>query len=306
MSDGPTDLNDSWRDVAPFSIGGVEDCAVPLLIAAPHGGRIYGADVVQTMRDFDGVSVKLEDRFIDLVARAVAKSVGAASMIAHVPRAIIDLNRSSDDVDWSMVSGPVPENAVRHGNNRRARSGLGLVPRRLPDTGEVWSRRLAAEDLQNRIHLVHRPYHAVLGAALETMRDRWGAVLLLDLHSMPPLRSEQGQSGAHFVIGDRFGGSCAPALVGEALRFLAEHGQAAAHNRPYAGGYVLNRHGAPARNIHALQLEVSRSLYLDEAMTQLTSGMSNLCDLLHDFCRHLAGRVADLASSPPKGRMAAE
>ncbi|NTZ42984.1 N-formylglutamate amidohydrolase [Altererythrobacter sp. SALINAS58] len=306
MSDGTADLKNSWRDVAPFSISGIDKCAVPLLIAAPHGGRNYGADVVQNMRDFDSVSVKLEDRFIDLVARAVATSVGAASLIAHVPRAIIDLNRSSDDVDWSMVSGPAPENAVRHGNNRRARSGLGLVPRRLPGTGEVWSRRLAAEDLKNRIQLVHRPYHAVLGAALEAMRDRWGAVLLLDLHSMPPLRSERGQNGADFVLGDRFGGSCAPALVAESLRFFAGYGQAAAHNRPYAGGYVLDRHGAPARNIHALQLEVSRSLYLDDPMTQPASGMSALCNLLDDLCRHLAARVADLASSPPKGRMAAE
>lgn len=306
MSDDAAELKTSWRDIAPFSLDGVENCAVPLLIAAPHGGRVYGADLAQDMRHFASVSIKLEDRFVDMVARTVAGRVGAASLVAHVPRAVIDLNRSSDDVDWGMVSGPVPENASRHGSNRRARSGLGLVPRRLPDTGEIWRRGLLGEDLRNRIQSVHRPYHAALGKALEAMRDRWGAVLLLDLHSMPPLRLEGHRAGARFVIGDRFGGSCGPTLTARALQFLALHGQAAAHNRPYAGGYVLDRHGAPARNIHAFQLEICRSLYLDERMEELSSGLGGLCDLLTGFCNHLASQIADLASAAPDGRMAAE
>ncbi|WP_240957014.1 N-formylglutamate amidohydrolase [Pseudopontixanthobacter vadosimaris] len=306
MNDATTEPMTSWRDVAPFTMSGSTDCAVPLLIAAPHGGRVYGADLAQDMRHFASVSIKLEDRFADLLALNIASRVGAASLIAHVPRAVIDLNRSSDDIDWSMVSGKSPENDVRPGGNRRARSGLGLVPRRLPDTGEIWRGRLPAADLQSRIEMVHRPYHAALAKALGIMRDRWAAVLLLDLHSMPPLRSEGRHPAARFVIGDRFGGSCAPRLAAQALHFLNLHGHDAAHNRPYAGGYILDRHGAPARNVHALQLEICRSLYLDDLMTEPSSGFDDLCDLLTGFCSHLASRVADMAMSASGGRLAAE
>ena len=102
---------------------------------------------------------------------------------------MIDLNRASDDVDWEMIGGPVPDAgpALPPSSGRRARSGLGLVPRRLPGLGELWKRPIAHHELAARIAGVHEPYHAAISTLLEDVRARWGAVLLIDLHSMPPL-----------------------------------------------------------------------------------------------------------------------
>src|SRR5690606_16073345 len=111
--------------------------------------------------------------------------------------------------------------------------------------------------------------HAALSAALESLRDRWGAALLLDLHSMPPLGPKSGANPApDFVVGDRFGASCDRALAAAAFDHLAAHHRRAAHNRPYAGGFVLDRHGAPGRGIHAMQVELCRTTYLDAELRQ--------------------------------------
>lgn len=265
---------------------------VPVLIAVPHAGRVYPSRFAESMRSLEVASLRLEDRFIDLVASRVARETGAGLLVAHAPRAMIDLNRSPDDVDWDMVAGAEPERRPRHAAGRRARSGLGLVPRRLPGLGELWRQRLTASELRARIEQVHRPYHAALAESLEVLRDRWGVALLIDLHSMPPLGSKRGAEPApDFVVGDRFGASCDTALSAAALDQFAATGCRAAHNRPYAGGYGLERHAAPSRGLHALQIEVCRSAYLDAALREPGPGIAAVSRVLARLVRRMAGEL---------------
>ncbi|MFZ9395205.1 MAG: N-formylglutamate amidohydrolase [Erythrobacter sp.] len=268
---------------------------LPVLIAVPHAGRAYPASLLARMRDASFATVRLEDRLVDKVAEEVARLSGAAVIVAHAPRAMLDLNRARDDIDWEMISGQRPH-PVRHSQaNRRARSGLGLVPRRLPGFGEVWRGLIPREELDHRIAQVHRPYHAAIARELSAIRDRWGAALLLDLHSMPPLRCQPGEAEApQFVLGDRFGTSCDADLVGRSYRFLETKGKPVAHNRPYAGGFVLDAHSAPARGLHALQLEVCRSTYLDARLAEPTPRMAVLARLLAGMVRELGEAVAEM------------
>lgn len=271
---------------------------IPVLIAAPHGGRAYPPDLLARMRDPRYAQLRLEDRHVDAMADAIAEQTGAALLIAHAPRAMLDLNRAADDVDWSMISDGGPLVARHSLANRRARSGLGLVPRRLPGLGEVWRHRMVRAELDERIAGIHAPYHAALAGALEDLRDRWGAALLVDLHSMPPLRGHPAdERPGEFVIGDRFGASCDPHLSATALAWFGGRGRVAAHNRPYAGGYVLDRHASPARGIHALQLEVCRSSYLDARMAEPSGRMPGVVRAIADLVRTLAGEVAAMGGS---------
>ncbi|WP_234028981.1 N-formylglutamate amidohydrolase [Aurantiacibacter spongiae] len=274
-----------------FSRPGPGANAIPVLVAVPHAGRAYPATLTAAMRHPDEAKLRLEDRLVDRIADQVAHATGAALLVAHAPRAMIDLNRSPDDVDWEMVA-DARRRAPRHSTGRRARNGLGLVPRRLPGLGELWSGRLAAADLSERIEAVHRPYHARLSQGLESLRDRWGAALLIDMHSMPPLGPKPGEGAADFVVGDRFGASCQGRLSAETLRYLAREGRLAAHNRPYAGGYVLDRHGAPARGIGAIQLEICRTTYLDARLREPGPGMADVVTLLSGLVRALADGLA--------------
>jgi len=187
------------------------------------------------MRESTFSRIRLEDRLIDTVAGDVARQTGASLLVASAPRAVLDLNRSKNDVDWGMIEGPKPtDNRVSH-KNRRARSGLGLVPRRLPNFNI-----------------------------------------------------------ARFVLGDRFGASCDPGLSGCVLQFLERKRSPISHNRPYAGGYILDQHAAPRRGLHAMQLEVCRTLYLDPSMAELSEGAKPLADMLAIMVRELGALTARL------------
>jgi len=283
-------------NVSAFRLQGIEKPALPILIAAPHGGREYPESVLRRMRDPDYSRIRLEDRFVDLLAEEVAAETGAPLIAAQAPRAMLDLNRADDDMDWSMVA-DAPEGVRSHSRaNRRARSGLGLVPRRLTGLGEVWRERHSYGEIAERIEAIHAPYHRAVSGALGTIRQKWGAALLLDLHSMPPLKKRHPDDHpAEFVIGDRFGAACDGMISATALRYLARKNRRSAHNRPYAGGYVLDRHGKPTLGIHALQLEVCRSLYLDARMDELSARLPVLVKLLSGLVRELAAEVQPAA-----------
>ncbi|MBX7480980.1 N-formylglutamate amidohydrolase [Qipengyuania qiaonensis] len=269
-----------------------DEDSLPVLIASPHCGRAYPEPLSALLRDPEQASLRLEDRHVDKIARPVATATRASLLLADAPRAMIDLNRSVEDIDWSMVRGAKPRQARHSLANRRSRSGLGLVPRRVPGMGEIWRRPLEKAELDAWIEGIYVPYHAALASELERLRDRWGVALLIDLHSMPPLRRTHPQDlPAEFVIGDRFGASCDPGLVDLAIRYLAAHGRRVAHNRPYSGGYVLDRYGQTARGIHALQIEVCRSAYLDARLDQPTIRAAAIAKLLSGLVHTLAAEV---------------
>ncbi len=290
--------NAAFVHVAPRSM------PLPVLIAVPHAGRRYPGTVLADMRDAGLSQLRLEDRHVDAVGVEVARATGTGLLVAHAPRAMLDLNRAAGDVDWDMVEGASPEvrSAFAKGpnsrsNNARARSGLGLVPRRLPGFGEIWRDRLPASELARRIDRIHRPYHEFLARELERIRDRWGAALLIDLHSMPPLRRPSGEQRApQIVVGDRFAASCHSALAASAFRYLDRHGCASAHNRPYSGGYVLDRHAAPARGIHGIQIELCRSTYLDASLSHPTTSVKPLAKMLAGLVRELGAETAGLGA----------
>ena len=285
--------------LAAFTLRHGPVSTLPVLIAVPHAGRAYPSGIIERMRHPAYSSLRLEDRYADRLAEAVAEATGATLLVADAPRAMIDLNRSVDDVDWEMFGG-IPADVGSYTPGRRVRSGLGLIPRRLPGLGELWNRRHDRAELAQRIAGIHEPYHVCLADALEELRARWGAALLLDLHSMPPLPASGGRASAQFVIGDRFGASCHGALVAAGFACFARAGRTAAHNRPYAGGYVLERHAAPRRGIYAMQVEVDRTVYLDSRLTEPGPGFAETVALLVELVRQLAQEVSALGV-PPRG-----
>ncbi|MDE2596666.1 MAG: N-formylglutamate amidohydrolase [Sphingomonadales bacterium] len=280
--------------IPAFRLTGPNPSAIPVLIAVPHAGRAYPQSLLDRMRHPAFASLRLEDRHVDKLASEVARASGATLLVAQAPRAMIDLNRAVDDVDWEMIGGERPADVGSYTPGQRARSGLGLIPRRLPGMGEVWKRLHDHGDLAARIAGVHAPYHDCLAASLADLRARWGAALLIDLHSMPPLALRSGQPSPEFVLGDRFGTTCHGGLVGSTFSYFAAMRRGTAHNRPYAGGYVLERHAAPDRGIHALQLEIDRSSYLDSRLVEPGPGFSGMAALLAGLVKQLAGEVAEL------------
>ena len=294
-------------DTPAFSFVRHAEIANPIIVAVPHDGQFYPPSLLAKMRNPGETCLRLEDRHVGRIAELVAQDIGMTFLRALAPRAMLDLNRAVDDIDWSMVSGAKPGGPRHSQVNRRARGGLGLIPRRIPSVGEIWRSQTTREEIEARIDDIYTPYHSALGRELEAIRDRFGVALLLDLHSMPPLKPPtQGDEAAEFVVGDRFGASCDGGLVDLALRYLSGQGRKVAHNRPYAGGHILDRYGQPRRGIHAIQLEVCRSLYLDSHLDRQSARLPAIARLVSGLVRTLAHEVEEMGRRGQTTRQAAE
>lgn len=256
----------------------------PVILSVPHAGRAYGAHLLRAARVPQSALETLEDRLADtLVWRAT--EAGATAFVARAPRAEIDLNRDAREVDPAAVTPPLPLEEVIQ--SARTRGGIGLVPTRITGLGPIWHGRLTRSELARRIGEIHRPYHEAVDAALRQARDRFGAALLLDCHSMPP----RPEGEANVVFGDRHGTSTTPELLEAGLLAARALGYRTAVNTPYAGGYVVARHGRPARSIHALQIEIDRAAYLDGALRAPGPGFADACRLIAAVADALAARL---------------
>ncbi len=257
----------------------------PLVLSVPHAGRIYPPSLLAQSRLGKDALSALEDRYVDRLVMPLAER-GFALIVAGAARALIDINRSEREIDPDMVL-PRPARAGIE-LSAKVRGGLGIVPRRLAGHGNIYPEPLYAADLRQRIADVHRPYHDALSDALARARDRFGAAILLDCHSMPPLRAKGGAPRPDIVIGDRDGRSAAPGFAARALEICQQRDFRTAHNTPYPGGHILARHGRPERDIHALQLEICRSLYLGADGAEPGPRFAEIGDLVIAIAEQLA------------------
>jgi len=262
--------------------------ASPVVLSVPHAGRDYPLPLRAALRvPLDAIRA-LEDRHADALALAARR--GETLFVAERARAWIDLNRSERERDPRLDDGA---RASGQPLSAKLRSGLGLVPRRVGNSGDIWSRRLSADEVEQRIRSDHRPYHAAVSAALASARARFGVAVLLDVHSMPSLGAP-GES-PRIVLGDRFGRTAAARFLGRIEGVARAHGVRLAANAPYSGGHILERHAEPGRGIHAIQLEFDRALYLDAALDQPGPGLAATARLLRDLIESVADEAVPSA-----------
>jgi N-formylglutamate amidohydrolase len=294
-------LSDPQHDAAgsaeangrPFLCHGRAGALSPVVIAVPHAGRAYPDGLLAQARVPLHTLHRLEDRFADLLTAQLI-ALGHHVIVARTPRAMIDLNRDPREFDPHLT--PDAPDTARARQSLKQRGGLGLVPSQLSGVGALWRKPLPYAALQERIARVHQPYHAALSAALSHCYALYGVALLLDVHSMPPLSADSGlpqRAPARIVIGDRFGRSADDRLSDLAVQICANAGVATALNVPYAGHYSLARHGDPARSIHALQIEIDRSLYLAADLMTPASGLAAIQTLLAALVAGLSGSLVN-------------
>lgn len=252
-----------------FDRHGPDEPVSPVVVSVPHAGREYPADMQALLTVPVARLTALEDRHVDAVASmAIGQEV---MLVARRARGWIDLNRSPlRDRDPQVDAGVDPRSFAAHASDK-VRSGIGLIPRRAGGADNMWRRKLSDAEVAARIAQDHAPYHAALDTALAAAHARFGVALLLDLHSMPPL---PGVVPAQVVLGNRHGHSGAALFTDVAAAVVREAGLRVAINHPYAGGHVLASHARPRAGVHALQLEIDRSLYLDESFDRPGSGLS--------------------------------
>lgn len=236
------------------------------VFSSPHSGRRYPPDFVARARLSPLALRASEDAYVEELF-ADAPRHGAPLIVAHAPRAYIDLNRAPDELDPALIEG-----VDARGLNARVAAGLGVIPRVVAEGKAIQHGKLSRAEAEDRLLRWHAPFHAELDALVARAAARHGAALLFDCHSMPSdaLRAAPRQRGKRpdIVLGDRFGAAAAPWVIGLAQEALECCGFTVARNAPFAGGWITQKHGRPQRNIHAVQIEIDRGLYLDEARVE--------------------------------------
>jgi N-formylglutamate amidohydrolase len=262
---------------------------VPLVFASPHSGRDYPAEFLAETR-LDPLSLRRsEDCFVDELF-AAAPEFGAPLLAATFPRAFCDANREAWELDPAMFEDPLP--AWVNSSSSRVSAGLGTIPRIVASGEAIYRRKLRLVDAERRVQSCWQPYHDQLGGLVGETRRRFGTCLLIDCHSMPA--SGTVAKSVDFVLGDAHGTSCAPHITRLVERTLTELGYAVRRNEPYSGGYITRHYGRPAEGVNALQIEVARSLYMDEARIERLPGFDTVRDDLTALISSLAGAVGAL------------
>ncbi|HEV2897621.1 MAG TPA: N-formylglutamate amidohydrolase [Pseudaminobacter sp.] len=278
---------DDFSARAPFDIRIAAEQRVPFVFNSPHSGSHYPDRFLAMIRLDRNAIRRSEDCYVDeLFGSAVA--LGAPMLAANFPRAYLDVNREPWELDPRMFFEPVPPFA----NIRSARvaGGLGTVPKLVGEGLDIYAGRLPLNEAVARIEAVYKPYHDALKQLLTRTHTRFGYGVLIDCHSMPAsVRVGDAGMRPDFIVGDRFGASAAPGLTETAIGLLTSMGYTVAHNKPYAGGFITEHYGRPARRLHALQIEVNRGLYMNERTLQKSSGFDALADDLARFCADLMG-----------------
>ena len=283
----------SERANAPFVRHAPEGSAVALVLDSPHSGEWYPDD-------FDhapprAIVRQAEDTHVARLWRA-ATTHGATLLEARFPRAYIDANRSLADVDPELLGDAWPEPLAP---SRKSAQGIGLVWRLARGGVPMYDRKLSGAEVRARIDRCWRPYHAELAAIVDELHGRFGAVWHLNCHSMPAvgdaLSDDPGRERADFVLGDRDGTTCDPAFTRLVADAVAGYGYSVAVNDPYKGVELVRLHGRPESNRHSLQVEVKRTLYMDEKTLVPHAGYARLADDLVRLARTLADYVRQSA-----------
>ena len=240
-------------------LGSPEVAASPVVLSVPHAGIVVPAEDAPLLAVAGTGLLKDADLHVDRLVQRIP-ALGVPVVTALISRYVLDVNRAPDDVDREVC--PEIERPARP-------SARGLCWRTTTDGAAVLARPLTLVELRSRLQRIHEPYHETLAELLRERRQRFGYAVLLDVHSMPSLgrpgHSDPGARRADIVPGDLRGTSCSPLLS----KLVADHFTAAGlsvrPNDPYMGGYITKQHGRPARGVHALQVELNRDLYMDEA-----------------------------------------
>jgi N-formylglutamate amidohydrolase len=287
----------------PIAIVDAEADLLPLVISSPHSGQIYPPSLLSEARIDLAHLRRLEDGCVDRLF-GHGPAVGAPLLHARFARAYVDPNRAAFELDADLFEGPLPGYVDL--NSAKARAGLGSIPSRVAGHA-IYRSRLSFDEVQRRLRSAYWPYHHALQGLLAKAMREFGVVLLLDCHSMPSLGTNG--SGAtdrvvDFALGDRFGRSCSAAVIEAVEAILRRKGFTVARNRPYAGGHITASYGCPEADIHALQIEVRRGLYMDEGTLMPHAALDDLRVVVRDLLVELGRFVIEELT--PRSRSTAD
>ncbi len=279
-----------------FVVSSPEVGALPIVFDSPHSGLIYPPDF-RTVAPPEAVRTTC-DRFVDELYRG-AVAVGAAQVSALFPRAYVDANRALSDLDPAMIDGTW-EGPIEP--TEYTSRGMGVVRRFALPGIPLYASPLTPAEITHRFETYYKPYRTALKGAIDVARESYGVVYHINCHSMKSRGNEMnvdtGSSRPDFVVSDRLGTTCDPAITAWTATFLKSLGYSVKVNDPYRGGDLIRTFGKPWEYRHSLQIEINRRLYLDESTYEKSGDFEKLQANLSVYLEAFATYVKQAVTKP--------
>ncbi len=237
---------------SPYSILATQQVQVPIIISVPHCGTQFPTELKDQYKEELTKAPDDTDWFVDWLYD-FAPAMGITMITANYSRWVIDLNRDPESkplyTDGRIITGLCPTtNFLGESIYRDNRKEIDPM------------------EIKRRLDLYYWPYHQKLRELLEKTKNEFGKVLLWDCHSIrqfvPTIHKEKFPD---LILGDADGTSASPGLIETTLNSLEASGCQVSHNYPFKGGYITRHNGRPGDNFHALQLEMTKVNYMDDA-----------------------------------------
>lgn len=253
----------------------------PILVSIPHSGthfpnelkKLYKPEILKYPEDTDWHLSQIY---------SFLPSLGITTVVAHYSRYVVDLNRPYKGGqlydDGRKETTVVPTISF-------SQSSLFVD---MPNP--------ALLQVPQRIKRYHRPYHRIINHLLGSLRKKFGQCLLFDAHSIRRLvPSIQNHPFPDLIIGDQNGRTCHAQIAKVMQDYLYESSFDVSYNTPFQGGFITRNFGQPGQGFHAIQLEMSQDIYMDENTGVIKQHESNvLSQLLQDLFLKLIPAVRGL------------
>lgn len=273
----------------PFDVLAPTEITSPVLYASPHSGTVYPRSFVAASALDARTLRRSEDSFVDDLF-AAAPGFGSPLLRALYARVYLDVNREPFELDPAMFEDELPPHI--NTTSLRVAGGLGTIARVVADGAEVYRDKLPYAEAERRVRKIYYPYHRALQDLIDRTRELFGCAVLIDCHSMPsmgsPTERDGGRRRPDVVLGDRFGTTCAPAVIDLIHSTLAGFGYLVGRNNPYAGGFTTYHYGRPAQGVHVVQIEINRGIYMDEEQIGRLPAFGAVVDHVTSLIRSLS------------------
>ena len=270
MTDKHIDFRIDYKKLKIFEEYNTKDFQYPIVLSSPHSGRDFPKEFLQNSCCTEKELRTSEDCFVDELIVS-ASNAGIPMISMNIPRTFVDVNRDKIEIDDTMYFDK--KASSDNIGSRRCRVGLGVIHRIITQNKPIYDGLLSYEEVKERIKFVYDPYHKRLKQLIDKCQKKFGFCLLLDCHSMPSkiCNIMNEIKPVEFCISNLFDESC-PAPISEFMgKALSDKGYRVEYNRPYAGAYITFNYCQPRKNIYTLQLEMNRSLYMEENVYKKSS-----------------------------------
>ena len=254
----------------------------PIVLSSPHSGNFYPKEFENLSQIPNETIRQSEDSLVDQLLLTNHESENVL-LSAIWSRGVVDVNRSINDFNENNFQPPIKK--FKSIPTNYSRSGLGVIPSRSVNNEPIYKSTIPGDISTKWLETAWKSYHDNLNQILKRVYEIFGYYILLDFHSMP----SNNNSGINtdIVLGDCYGSSISPKIIMYVKKHFSNNGFKVKLNNPYSGGYITENYGLPKKGLHTLQIEINRSLYINEQTREKNHNFNHLQNIIKIFLENL-------------------